>query len=622
MSDDTHEQKFGARRGARSQVAAMALAVALIAPAANAQQAGVPAELPAAGSFSGAVLAARTAERDADYDVAVRYLREALSLAGEEGLDLEQSLLRSLIFAGRFDEAVEIAERLEEGEQVSDDPQSTILLTLVTDALRSREYNRAVQLLDVEGVNDLDNLVISALLAWAHTGLGDREGAMAALAEVDAEGRPEWVRFYARYTKAMIEEHLGNLSAAREAYTRAIASEALGGQLRETYARAVAGLASLEARSGDLEAARAALDTGERVLVADPMIQFVRERLESGATVPRHVTSVADGGSEVLYGLGMALAGSRAGDLARNYLQFSRALAPDAGAPLVGLAQLEELSDRAEKAIAFYEEVPADSPLTDVARLQRGLNLADLERLDEAKTVLREVLEERPEDIRVVLALGNTLALAEDWRDAATLYDTAIARIDEPQRNDWVLFYRRAIARERLKEWPQAETDFLKALDLRPDHPPVLNYLGYSWIDMNMNLDQGLEMIRTAVRLQPNSGAYVDSLGWAFYRLGRFDEAVTELERALSLETSDPVIHDHLGDAYWRVGREREARYQWGHALRMDLEPEDRKRIRRKLSDGLKPLQAGERPGDAEGEAGPKDAEGAGATTDRPDDKA
>ena len=579
------------------------LACVLAAPPVLAQESARAAADPAAthrpaGSFSGAVLAARTAERDADYDTAIRFLREALDLADGADVDLERSLLRALLFDGRFDEAVETARGLEEGGAVRDDQQNVILLTLVTDALRSREFNRAVGMLDVEGVNDLDRLVVDGLLGWAHAGLGDRDAARAALGSMLADTSPEWVRFYARYALGMIEEHLGNVEGAREAYARVVDTTELGAQLRETYARAVLALATLEARAGDAVAATAALDKGEGVLGLDPVVVDLRARLGRGETVPRHVASVADGASELLYGLGMALAGSRAGDLARNYLQFSRALVPDAAAPLIGLAQIEELSDRPEKAIELYDEVPGNSALAPIAKLQQGLNLADLERLDEAQEVLRSVLEQRPDDVRVVLALGNTLALGEDWREAASLYDGAIARIAEAKASDWVLYYRRGIANERLKEWPKAEADFLKALDLRPEHPPVLNYLGYSWIDMDMNLERGLEMIRTAVRLQPNSGAYVDSLGWAYYRLGRFEEAVKELERALGLETSDPVIHDHLGDAYWRVGREREARYQWGHALKMDLDVEDRRRIRRKLTEGLEPVaeEAPDRP--------------------------
>ncbi|TIX40578.1 MAG: tetratricopeptide repeat protein, partial [Mesorhizobium sp.] len=82
----------------------------------------------------------------------------------------------------------------------------------------------------------------------------------------------------------------------------------------------------------------------------------------------------------------------------------------------------------------------------------------------------------------------------------------------------------------------------------------VLNYLGYSWVDMNINLEEGLQMIQKAVDLRPSDGYIVDSLGWAYFRLGRFEDAVREMERAVSLKPEDPVLNDHLGDAYWRVG--------------------------------------------------------------------
>ena len=568
--------------------AALALSVSLSGFAFGQDGATTEQTIRPAGSFAGAILAARTAERDADYDVAIRFLREAIGYSDEGDLNLEQALLRAQLLGGAFDDAVETAQLLEDGGNVSADPQNVILLTLVVDALRTREYNRAIQYLDVEGVNDLDNLLFSGLLSWVHAGLDQEEEAFAAL-DGSASG-PEWVRLYVDYNRGMLAEQFDRVDEAREHYTNAISNEALGGQLRETYARAAAALASLEAREGNREAAVAALDQAERVVGGDALLDYLREAIDAERPVPPHVTGVADGASELLHGLGMALTGSRAGDLARNYLQFARALAPDAAAPLIGLAQVEEQADRPALAIELYDEVREDSPLSSIAMLQRGLNLADMDRLDEARAELRSVYDERPDDLRVVIALGNTLAMAEAWDEASELYDEVLAGIDEVETIHWLLFYRRGIAHERLDEWPSAEADFQRALELQPDHPAVLNYLGYSWIDMNMNLDEGLEMIRKAVSIQPNSGAFVDSLGWAYYRLGRFEEAVTELERALTLETSDPVIHDHLGDAYWRVGREREARFQWGHALKMDLEPEDRRRIRAKLTNGLEPV--------------------------------
>jgi len=111
---------------------------------------------------------------------------------------------------------------------------------------------------------------------------------------------------------------------------------------------------------------------------------------------------------------------------------------------------------------------------------------------------------------------------------------------------------------------------------------------------MNINLDEGLEMIRKAVSIKPDDGYIVDSLGWAYYRLGQYEDAVTELERAAELRAGDPTINDHLGDAYWRVGRKLEATFQWNRALGLKPEEAEIPKIKAKIENGLadeKPAQ-------------------------------
>jgi len=178
------------------------------------------------------------------------------------------------------------------------------------------------------------------------------------------------------------------------------------------------------------------------------------------------------------------------------------------------------------------------------------------------------------------------------FAEAVTAYTGGIDTLTRPDRRHWVLYYQRGICYERLKQWPQAEADFRKALELQPQQPLVLNYLGYSLVDMGKNLDEGLSMIRKAVELRPTDGYIVDSLGWAYYKLGRYEEAVTELERAVEMLPDDPVINDHLGDAYWRVGRRLEAKFQWAHARDMKPEATALAEIQAKLANGLPPAPA------------------------------
>jgi Flp pilus assembly protein TadD len=162
-----------------------------------------------------------------------------------------------------------------------------------------------------------------------------------------------------------------------------------------------------------------------------------------------------------------------------------------------------------------------------------------------------------------------------------------VETLTKTEKSNWVIYYFRGICFERSKQWAKAEADLKKALELFPDQAHVLNYLGYSWIDQGINLDDGMRMIKRAVEQRADDGYIVDSLGWAYYRLGNNEEAVKQLERAVELKPEDPTINDHLGDAYWKIGRVLEARFQWSHARDLKPEPEDLVKIEAKLKSGL-----------------------------------
>ena len=167
------------------------------------------------------------------------------------------------------------------------------------------------------------------------------------------------------------------------------------------------------------------------------------------------------------------------------------------------------------------------------------------------------------------MALGNILRARKQFAECAEAYSKAHrAASPSPSKPNWLIFYFRGICYERSKQWPKAEADLKKALELFPDQPHVLNYLGYSWVDQGINLDEGMKMIRRAVEQRPDDGYIVDSLGWAYYRLGNYEEAVKHLERAVELKPEDPTINDHLGDAYWKVGRKLEAQIPVGACAR------------------------------------------------------
>ncbi|MGB5869725.1 MAG: tetratricopeptide repeat protein, partial [Albidovulum sp.] len=210
------------------------------------------------------------------------------------------------------------------------------------------------------------------------------------------------------------------------------------------------------------------------------------------------------------------------------------------------------------------------------------------DRSDAAIEALEQLTKAYPDLIETWVALGDISRHEERFEDRIRVYDKAVALIDTPLPEHWVVFYARGICYERAKQWDNAEADFRQALALNPDQPQVLNYIGYSFVEMNENLDEAMSMIERAARARPDEGAIIDSLGWALYRLGRYREAEVQMERAIELMPVDAVVNDHLGDVYWAVGRFREAEFQWKRALSFKPETEEvADRIRRKLELGL-----------------------------------
>ncbi len=535
------------------------------------------------GSLSGAFLAARIAEIDNDLDSTIKYYRRALSF-DRDNQTLQQSLLLALISRGDFEAALPLAEKLKSVPQV----ERFSRVALAIDAFGKQDYAAAENYLKLALESDLDRLITGVMTGWALLGAGEADDGLAHVRGLDG---PEWFVVFKSYHEALIAEAADKVDEALEAYGRLAENTTAGGAAPDTYLRALESYARLLARQGRAQDALAELDRAEAFAANRPAIVALRLDVETGAGTPPRVAAPADGAAEILLDLGTALNRGGGEAFVRIYLQLALALKPDFDAALVQLGQVAEQQGDAEEAISFYEKVPVDSPLSRIAGLQLGLNLADLDRHDAAKAHLRQLLRDDPDDMRAYLALGGVLASKEEYAEAAVLYDDAVERIDEPERGDWNIFYQRGIAYERLKQWPKAEPNFRKALELYPDQPQVLNYLGYSWVDMNMNLEEGLDLIRRAVASRPNDGYIVDSLGWAYYRLGRFEEAVTELERAVSLKPDDPILNDHLGDAYWRAGRRLEATFQWAHARDMKPDPDVLVEVERKLVEGLPPLE-------------------------------
>ncbi len=444
-------------------------ALAAILSAGTAAPAMAQAETPSVrvGSFAGGYLAGRTAEVDNDLPNAIAYYRRALAF-DPGNTAIQQSLMLSLIATGGFDEALQYADALKEVPEV----ERFSRLALAVDAFRKGEHADAEILLKIALQSDLDRLLTGIMTAWAKFGAGDREAALAAVSALEG---PEWFSLFKGYHTGLIAEAGGDVETARVAYAEVVANTSAGSAAPEAYLRAAEANARFLARQGEREAAVAALDAVEEFVAGRVEIAALKESIEAGEDIAPLVDDAAAGAGEVLLNLATALNRGGGEAFVRLYLHYASALQPDNDAILVQLGAVAEAQRQAEEAIAFFERIPDGSPFKRLAELQMGLNLADLERYEEAEQHLATVLELAPDDVRAYLALGGVYAAQEKYREAADTYERAVARIGEPTREHWNVFYQRGIAYERLKEWPKAEPSFQQALELFPDQPQVLN---------------------------------------------------------------------------------------------------------------------------------------------------
>lgn len=566
-----------------SASALIALASVGTALSAGQDAAATPGRPPVAvaGSLSGAYLAAKTAQASGDLKTATDFYTQALSI-DPTSETLQQDAMFAYLADGRFIDGVDIAAKLRDDTTVS----KVARITLGVDALRKGDFEAAIAEFDIVNPSDLDALLLAHLTAWAEIGAGRVDEG---LSRIDQTQGTPWYGIFNDYQKGLLASLSGRPQVARGALEDVVGDQTLARTSPDAYLGAADALARLESREGNKDAALKAVDAGLAIAPNYTPLQFLRDRIDRGETIEPAVASVQEGAAETLYVLGQAINRGDGRDVALLYFQLARALAPRNPAVLTALAGIAEQAEQLDLAIAYYKEVPENSAFRRTADLQIGLDLWYAERKEEAKAHLERAVRDYPEDVRAHTALADVLSANKEYAAAAEQLDLAIELAKADDAETWNLYYQRGIAFERQKLWDKAEPDFKKALELSPDQPQVLNYLGYSWVDMNRNLDEGLDMIKRAVDLRPNDGYIIDSLGWAYFRLGRYEEAVEQLERAVLITPMDPTINDHLGDAYWHVGRRREARFQWERALVAKPEPEaeQRKAIEAKLKDGL-----------------------------------
>lgn len=539
-----------------------------------------PLDFPSDG-YAGAFLAAREAGSRNDFAAALPYLERMLENEPENVRILE-SLTVSYVVLGRYEAATARAHDLR--AQMPDNHAAA--LALLADAFARRDYDAALELLG-NGAQTLP-LIDGLGLAWAHLGQGRMTEALAALDDV---GGQEGMLAFAQYCRALALALVGDVESAA-----AIMEDERYNVLGALSRRGMIAYAQV---LGQLERFDDALALIDEVFsgVGDPVITEMRSAYAEGRALPFSlIADPAEGMAEVYAVMAAAM---RSGQNPHDTLLYARGaewINPGLTDALLLIGQVLEEMEQPERAAEAYARIPEDDVFGMAAGMGQAQVLETLGDMDAAIEVLERLVAQHPDSVAAEQVLGDFLRRANRHDEAIAAYDRSMALMDaRGVQPDWRAYFSRAVSHERLGQWPQAEADFRAALAIEPDQPTVLNYLGYSLVERQENLEEALEMIERAVEGEPDSGYIVDSLAWALYRLGRYDEAVPHMERAVELMPTDPVLNDHLGDVYWAVGRQREAQFQWRRALSYGPNDDmDMDRVRRKLEVGLDQVRAEE----------------------------
>jgi tetratricopeptide (TPR) repeat protein len=559
-----------------SRIEGVAIVVGLLLCATATEAATVRAAMPVPEikpSPLGSYLAARQAETDRDYGDAARFMTVVLATDPANPTLIGQTFLFR-VGAGDIAAALPLARRIADLDRRS----GLADLVLVLHEIKVGNYREALRHADALPHDGVQRIAGPLIAAWAEVGMGHPGAALEGLAKTPvADGLPELTLLH----RALIADVSNRIDEAARLYGRLTADG------RRVTWRTAELAGNFDERHERVAAARQLYRALEGSGDGDAVGKAALRRLASGRIPQRLVATPQDGVAEVMFDLASILNQRETIDAALFYTRLAMDLRPDFPLGRLLLAEITDQEGHPRRALALYRSIDAASPLAWSSRLREAVLMDQLGETDKAVALLRRMAKERPENAAAWTELGDILRDHLRFAEAVTAYSGAMAQIHDPKASDWSLYYSRGVSLQRANEWPRAEADFREALKLQPDQPLVLNYLGYSWIDQGVHLKEALRMVARAASLRPNDGYIVDSLGWAYYRLGDYQKATANLERAIELEPEDPTINDHLGDVYWRTGRRREARYQWNRALEFKPEAGEVNRIEAKLDHGL-----------------------------------
>ncbi|HPD82936.1 MAG: tetratricopeptide repeat protein [Alphaproteobacteria bacterium] len=520
-------------------------------------------------TVSGNYLSSQFAQNNKDWDTADKYMQRVLQQE-PENTELKKHVMVLAMASGHSDQSISLAKEI-----IQEEPDNILaVLFLTMDEFRRENYAEVLKLLDTAPNNTATAFLIPVLKMWAESSSGN----------FNTRNAPP-SSFYA-YHAMMIGNYLNKPKEALVYANKSFSNQ-------DADIRDVEKIADLFYKLGNKDGAYKLYQAlAEKGFDKDNLIPKI-EQIDNEEPLDdllkiQDVKTPKQGAALVFYDMANILLREQSDDSATIFAQMSLKLNPDLEENYIIIGNILSRYERYDEAIAAYKKINDTSEYYVSAQRQ----IADLYTAQEKNQEARDILArlyDKTKDVNALIQVGDIYRYEENYEDAIKVYSSVIGEWEETPEKYWHVLYARGMAYERLKEFKNSESDLIQALEFRPDHPYILNYLGYSWADQGINLDKSLDMISRALQSEPNDGYIADSLGWVYYKMGQYEEGIPFLERAVELMPYDATLNDHLGDAYWQVGRQVEAKFQWQRAINYseDNETELKDKVEQKLVHGI-----------------------------------
>lgn len=510
---------------------------------------------------SGSYLSSQFSRSNGDIESATKSL-ESVYNQNKDSIDVANQLMGLYLLGGHVEKAMEIASAVYKSHDK--DPISSLMLSLRS--IKNNDSASASNILDKLSDEEGGQLWLPLISAWLDVEQHKLVKPLM-MEELSAEvGRAAPI---VNYHLALINSQAGFTKAAIENFKHSIEDPTRPPQ------RVMEMLIKFYEKNNSPEALKP-LVTAYRNSHPD----LVKSKIPL-------INNMKDGAAEILLTMGSIMLAADVTQDATLYLQLALYLKPDMELAIVALAQSYTELQQFGIANELLSKIPESSILFNSAQLYSAVNLGHLNKSDEAIAKLDGLIKESPNNIEAYMAKGDLLRMQSRFADAVLVYETALRAIKEKGAQHWPIYFAIGTSLDKQGNWPDAEKNLRRSLELSPNQPDVLNYLGYSFLMRGENFTEAKNLIEKAIKKRPTDPQIMDSMGWALYLAGDYKEAVIYLERAVSFLPADFTVHEHLGDVYWRLGRKTEARFEWDRSLTYAKDSSVTEEIEKKLKNGL-----------------------------------